>query len=220
MTDSLPLSSPPTEFLCVVPGSHDAHWAPAIAVYQDAQARVIVQRDAVALALQYADIAEVTDPTQDAQADGILTQLHETLKVLDEAEAKAKAPSYGEYKRILALFKTIKAPLAAAKETLKTKRANYLVTQVERDELAKTASPEELRAFAVIPAVDVKDLRCDWIPEIVDAAEVSREYCTPDVAVLRSLGARRDVAPDPIPGVRWTLKASVNAKPQRKTTTP
>lgn len=52
-----------------------------------------------------------------------------------------------------------------------------------------------------------------WVADVTDAAQVPREYCSPDPALLAHVAPENPhVQPPPIPGIAWRLDSSVTVR--------
>lgn len=191
-------------------------------------------------AAEIVEIAEDTRITSQAELDAVATSLaaiKRKAKELEQIEKSITTPMRDAMSRVRELFAEPRRMLAGAEASLKSKAAAYIEAErkAERDRAAKARAEaeEEAKARAALAAergmgpqaprpVSIEPARKVqastgtmqtaevWEFEIVDAAQIPREFLVLDTAKIRS-HVIRNKGENPIPGVRAYARTQIRS---------
>lgn len=181
------------------------------ALVKESEAWLEVERQVV--------LFRVVDDTTAAKAATLARQAREVMRAKDEERKtittpllEAKRAADAHWKPMIDTAERIKRhceqEIARYDRETEAARARVLVASAEalaRKEVPTEPIPEPVH-------VDKTSVRHHWEPEITDADAVPREYCSPDLGKVKAAIWYADTPhkePQPIPGVKFTLKSVV-----------
>lgn len=180
--------------------------------------------------LVYNEVAALTinDDGMAERANTMLRDAKARAAELEEKRKAATAPMNRALKEINSWFKGPQEKLAALEALLKSKLAEYqrrraLEAQASMEAVEREArqggTPEGLTvalAKVVEPPAPIAGFstREVWVAEVVDAAKVPREYCSPDPKLVKQIAAEADELDDE---ERAALETSWGIRLVRKT---
>lgn len=150
----------------------------------------------------------------------ILRDIKARYNAVEEQRTGITKPLLATKRRIDALFKPLKDGLQEAERQMKSKIAIYVEERAEANRRALEAvagtadEVEAAKALADIrPAAppDGVSIRHTWDPVITNPNEVPREYCMPDVMLLKQRAHDRDGQLE-VPGVKFVKRAIVSSR--------
>ena len=155
-----------------------------------------------------------------------LDKAHHAGKALEEERQELVRPLIDDKARVDAVFKAASAPALQMKDLAKSKIAAYEEAfQARQTALllaARTAvaagdtdaAQTALGALGEVSETNGASVAWEWVPTIVNALEVPREWCEPSVGLFKQhckQHAKSDVIP-PVPGIKFERRAVISKR--------